>query len=188
MTKPARSIDVILPTRAGETADVRQGRPFFMQTSVSSFLARSSTEQDDGVAASRRSVVRHASWFTDVTHHDADSDHQTLSEAPMSNSHRIPNVRDLEPYRLKREVERALRYVAREAVSDAPVKVVAIEAGISPREVTHLRTATRNPHLSTWYAILQRRPDLKPYVDQITSGEATSEQISKLIAFFRQGE
>lgn len=123
---------------------------------------------------------------TAITHHDADSDHQTLEGTVLSNVKRILNVRGSEPYRRRREVEKACRYIAREAVSDAPVKVVAIEAGISPREVTHLRTATRNPRLDVWFALLQRRPDLKPLVDEITSGQATSEQIAKLIAFFQQ--
>jgi len=84
-------------------------------------------------------------------------------------------------------VEKGLRYIAAEAVSDAPAKVIAAETSISTREVAHLRTATRNPRLDVWYAILQRRPDLKPYVERVITGEATPEQIADMLRFFQRG-
>ncbi len=85
----------------------------------------------------------------------------------------------------RKVVTRALRYVAAEMASGAPAKQIADEVGISPDEVYQLRKAQRNPGLAVWYALKQRRPDLSPMVDRITSGEATSEQIQELIRFFQ---
>lgn len=85
----------------------------------------------------------------------------------------------------RRQTARALRIISAVAASGASAKQIAAETGVVESEIYELRAARRNPRLDVWYALLQRRPDLKPYVDQVTSGQATSEQIQKLIAFFQ---
>lgn len=88
----------------------------------------------------------------------------------------------------RRVVQRSLRYVAALAAgadTHEDAKQIAAETGIALSEIYELRAARRNPQLDVWYALLQRRPDLKPQVDRITASEATSEEIAKLIAFFQ---
>lgn len=83
-------------------------------------------------------------------------------------------------------MKRALRCVTAEAAKGAPAKVIANETGIEVSEIYAYRSGLRTPGVGAWYALMQRRPDLKPHVDRITSGEATPEEIAKLIQFFQK--
>lgn len=57
------------------------------------------------------------------------------------------------------------------AVSGAPVKDVAREFGISPREVDCLRTETGFPRVPIFLEIARRDPNLRAQVIAILSGE-----------------
>lgn len=214
MTRPAHATPVFPPSCA-QTASIRNGARSLRDASTREDEGHSASRarEPSGLLLSRQIptqvedarvpqphlartaskfpslAVRHFSPTTDEISHDLiQRTNPNADGAQMFSTKNVLNVPVTELTRRRRMVERGLRYIAREAVSDAPAKIVAREAEISVREVTHLRTATRNPRLDVWYAVLARRPDLKPYVEQITSGEATSEQIQKLIRFFQQGE
>lgn len=89
----------------------------------------------------------------------------------------------------RRRIEaRAFRYLTAEMARGAPAKVIAAETGITVSEIYEYRKALRNPNLDAWSALQKRRPDLKPQIDRIMSGEATSEQINDLIRWVQQGE
>lgn len=65
-----------------------------------------------------------------------------------------------------------LRRAIAAAVSHAPVKDVAKEFGISPREVDCLRTETGFPRVPIFLEIARRDPALRAQVMAILSGEA----------------
>lgn len=83
---------------------------------------------------------------------------------------------------------RAFRHIAAEMARGAPAKVISAETGIAVSEIYEYREARRQPGLDAWSALQKRRPDLKPQIDRIVTGEATSEQINELIAFFQRGQ
>lgn len=64
-----------------------------------------------------------------------------------------------------------LRRTIATAVSHAPVKVVAREFGISPREVNVLRTETGFPRVPIFLEIARRDPQLRAQVMAILSGD-----------------
>lgn len=74
---------------------------------------------------------------------------------------------------LKKHVVNLREAIAR-AVSGSPVKVVALQYGISPREVAMLRTETGFPRVPTFLEIARRDPQLRAQVIAILSGEAES--------------
>lgn len=89
----------------------------------------------------------------------------------------------------RRVMQRNLRYVtalAAGADTREDAKVIAAETGVAVSEIYELRAARRNPQLDVWYALLQRRPDLHTQARRIISGEATPDEIAKLIEFFQR--
>lgn len=65
-----------------------------------------------------------------------------------------------------------LRRTIARAVSYAPVKQVARDYGISPREVSALRTELGFPRVPTFLEIAKRDPALRAQVIAILSGDA----------------
>lgn len=65
-----------------------------------------------------------------------------------------------------------LRRAIATAVSNAPVKEVARDYGISPREVSCLRTETGFPRVPIFLEIARRDPALRAQVMAILTGEA----------------
>jgi hypothetical protein len=80
-----------------------------------------------------------------------------------------------------------LRRTIARAVSYAPVKVVARDLDISPREVSTLRTQLGFPRVPTFLEIAKRDPALKAQVIAILSGDgelADPASIDVLVRFF----
>ena len=75
------------------------------------------------------------------------------------------------------------RYVA-QAVSGAPVKVIARQYDISPREVSSLRTELMLPSVPIFLEIARRDPTLRAQVIALLSGDgeaASPEAINDLV-------
>lgn len=77
-----------------------------------------------------------------------------------------------------------LRRAIASAVSHAPVKEVAREFGISPREVNTLRTETGFPRVPIFLEIARRDPQLRAQVMAILSGDGeagSAESVNALV-------
>lgn len=77
-----------------------------------------------------------------------------------------------------------LRRGIAQAVSGAPVKVIARQYDISPREVSSLRTELMLPSVPIFLEIARRNPALRAQVIALLSGEAeasSQEAINELV-------
>lgn len=92
------------------------------------------------------------------------TDIQCTEERVLSRRKSNVNVRSALVVNLRRGIANA--------VSGAPVKEVAREFGISPREVDCLRTETGFPRVPIFLEIARRDPALRAQVMAILSGEA----------------
>jgi hypothetical protein len=93
----------------------------------------------------------------------------------MSRSHVVLNARIVK-----------LRGTIAKAVSYGPVKVVARHYGISPREVTALRTELQTPRVPIFLEIARRDPALRAQVIAILSGEGEAGAPTAIDAIVRR--
>lgn len=84
-----------------------------------------------------------------------------------------------------------LRRAIASAVSHAPVKEVAREFGISPREVDCLRTETGFPRVQTFLEIAKRNPELRVQIMAAMYGVAeagSAHAVDKIVRAIIRGE
>jgi hypothetical protein len=84
---------------------------------------------------------------------------------------------------------RALKPLIRDAVSNAPTKVLAMKMRVSPDVIRDLKEERRMPHVPTFLEIAKRDPALKAQVIAILCGDAeagTPENVQAIIRFMQE--